>query len=578
MKKRDTENRRAVEATATEAAGSSSGHRHRALPRAPGRRLTRRSTATRSPVAAGLPGMTAPVVHPNRVDHWQGPPLSRVRLEHIIRSLADGVVVADLRGRFLLFNPAAMKILGVRLGDVPLSEWTSACGFFQPDMATPSAAEDLPLARSLRGGAILTDVELFVRNGTVPDGVWLSINSTPLRNDDGAIEGAVMVFRDITVRKRELGQIELLSSVVEQTADSVLITDRNGRIEYVNPAFEATTGYSRGEAMGRSLAILRSGVHGDRFYGDLWKTLLEGRVFRGTFTDRKKSGELYLSEQTITPVTRRDGAMTHLVSVARDITDVRKAAEREDQLLLARSVQQRLYPAIAPQVPGFDIAGAAFVADVTGGDYFDFVPLANDCLGIVIGDVSGHGFDSALLMAETRAVLRSTMQTKWEPAEILSIVNRVLSGDTEENRFVTLLLARLHGPTRTFTYASAGHNGYVLDRSGALKTHLTATGVPLGLFPDVVYGQGAETVLEPGETLLLLTDGVTDSEAPDQRPFGVERVFDAVRSSRGEPSEQTVATLFRAARAFQAGASQQDDMTIVVCTAGAHGGHADRTD
>jgi sigma-B regulation protein RsbU (phosphoserine phosphatase) len=511
-------------------------------------------------------------------------PLSRDRLAHIVKSLADGVVIGDLDGRFFLVNPAAMTILGMSPAvgsqqlavggggaeqtDVPLPEWPASCRFFRSDMVTPYLSQDLPLARSLRGET-LNDVQVFVRGGTAPDGAWLSIDSTPLRNDDGAIEGSVMVFRDVTVKKREIEQIELLSNVVEQTADSVLVTDRDGRIEYVNPACEATTGYSRAELLGRTPAIFKSGVHGRDFYTDLWRTLVGGQVFRGIITDRKKSGELYLSQQTITPMKWHGEPMTHLVSVARDITGLRKAAEREHELLLARSVQQRLYPAAPPASPGFDIFGAAFVADVTGGDYFDFLALPGERLGIVIGDVSGHGFDSALLMAETRAVLRSTIQTKSDPGEILGIINRVLAADIEGNRFVTMLLACLHGPTGRFTYASAGHSGYVLDGSGAIKTELTATGLPLGLFADAAYETSGETTLEPGEMILLLTDGVTDSEAPDQTPFGVERILDVVRSCRGERSREVVARLYREARGFQSGAPQQDDMTIVVCTADA---------
>ena len=137
-----------------------------------------------------------------------------------------------------------------------------------------------------------------------------------------------------------------------------------------------------------------------------------------------------------------------MVSVGKDVTQLRRAAERESTLLLARSVQQRLFPASPVAVPGFDIFGATFVADVTGGDYYDFIPLRGDRLGALVADVSGHGVDSALLMAETRAVLRATAETTAEPSEILAVVNRVLHADTEAHRFATLLLVispRPHG-------------------------------------------------------------------------------------------------------------------------------------
>jgi sigma-B regulation protein RsbU (phosphoserine phosphatase) len=143
----------------------------------------------------------------------------------------------------------------------------------------------------------------------------------------------------------------------------------------------------------------------------------------------------------------------------------------------------------------------------------------------------------------------------------------VLAADMEGNRFVTMLLACLHGPTGSFTYASAGHGGYVLDGSGAIKTDRH------GIAARTVCGSRVRDERpdhpRPAEMMLLLADGVMDSEAPDQAPFGVERILDVVRSCRGERAREVVAKLCREARAFQHGAPQQDDITIVVCTADA---------
>jgi sigma-B regulation protein RsbU (phosphoserine phosphatase) len=484
-----------------------------------------------------------------------------------VQHLPDGVIVAGLDGQFLLVNPAAERIMGMGLLKVPPSQVPSAYGFFLPDTVTPCPSEQLPLARAVRG-EVVTDFELFVRNQNVPAGLWLSVNSTPLYDSDGGLRGAVAVFRDVTTKKRERDEIKSLSNVVEETADSVVITDAKGRIEYVNPAFEATTGYTRAEVLGRSPNILKSGVHGPEFYRDMWNTLLEGRVFRETITNRKKNGELFLFEQTITPMKGPTGALVHLVSVAKDVTELRKAARRESELLMARSIQQKLYPACSPEVPGFDIAGAAFAADEIGGDYFDFVSLPGECLGLVIGDVSGHGIDSALLMAEARAVLRATAQAASDPGEILAAVNRVLAADMETSRFVTMFLGRLHGPTRTLTYASAGHTpGFVLDASGAVKKELTSTGVPLGPFPEALFPTRSDVVLERGEILVLSTDGVTESEGPDNAFFEADAALEVVRSCRNESASEIVQKLYRAARAIAQGVPQSDDMTIVICKA-----------
>ncbi len=338
-----------------------------------------------------------------------------VLLWRVIDSLDDGGVVSDLDGRCLLSNPAARRLFATDFADVPAAEWTSVFGCLLPDMVTPYPPQDMPLSRTLRG-EVVSNLELFMVNLWAPQGMWLSVNGTPIRDPHGKIEGGVVVVRDITRIKHKIQQIELLSNVVEATADAVIVTDRGGRIEYVNPAFETATGYTRAEVLGRNPSMLKSGAHGREFYAGLWRTLVEGRVFRGTLINRNKSGELFFTEQTITPVRKPGGEITHVVSVGKDVTQLRRAAERESTLLLARSVQQRLFPSHAPLVPGFDIFGATFVADVTGGDYYDFIPLPDERLGILVADVSGHGVDSALLMAETRAVLRATAQTTSEPS------------------------------------------------------------------------------------------------------------------------------------------------------------------
>ena len=485
-------------------------------------------------------------------------------LRHVIESLSDGVVVAGLDGRCQLSNAAAQRLLGQDPAPVPAEEWATAFGCLLPDMITPYPSALMPLTRTLRG-EVVTNLELFAVHQGAPEGVWLSISGTPIRNGEGELEGGVVVLRDITSVKGESQQIELLSNVVEGTADAVIVTDRGGRIEYVNPAFETATGYSRAEVLGRSPRVLKSGAHTREFYEDLWRTLSEGRVFRGTFINRKKSGDLFFTEQTITPIRESGGSITHVVSVGKDVTQLRRAAELEGALLLARSVQQRLFPSGPPLVPGLDIHGATFVADVTGGDYYDFIPLPDDCLGILVADVSGHGVDSALLMAETRAVLRATAQTTGEPSEILAVVNRVLHADTEPHRFATLLLVSLHVPSRALAFSSAGHTpGYLLDGGGVVKSELAATGVPLGLFADSVYETRSALALETGETLVLLTDGVTDCGTPEEELFGAERALEVIRSSLSARSSDVVEALFRAVRSFENGGPQRDDVTTVV--------------
>lgn len=362
--------------------------------------------------------------------------------------------------------------------------------------------------------------------------------------------------------KQARNTIVLLSRAVEQTADSVIVTDRGGIIEYVNPAFERTTGYGRDEAIGRTPAILKSGRHGREFYQRLWSNILGGRPFRGTLVNRKRSGDLYWAEQTITPITDDQGEITHFVSVLKDITELRRKQEQEVQLGLARRVQQQFQRAPI-ELPGLDVAAVSYPAAETGGDFFDFIPAAPDAMYVAIGDASGHGFSSALVIALTRAYVRSLALLDLGVSEILSRVNRMLVADLDDNRFVTLFLARIDAQGRLLSYASAGHvPGYVLYHGG-VHAVLESTGPPMGMFADSAFPP-SEVRLEKNQTVLLVTDGVTDTDATDAEQFSAERLIEYVGTHRDWAAQQTAVGIYQAARAFAGTRPQADDITSVV--------------
>lgn len=245
-----------------------------------------------------------------------------------------------------------------------------------------------------------------------------------------------------------------------------------------------------------------------------------------------------------------------------------EAERMREEIRIARQIQQKLFPAAPLPLPGFDIAGASFPAEATGGDYFDYIPMEDGGLAVVIGDVSGHGYGPALLMAEVRAYLRAFLLTRTDMAEIVGLVNRALAGDTDD-RFATLLLARLDPRTRTFTYASAGHApGYLLGPDGAVRDRLPSTGVPLAVLQDSTYEAGEPHTLRPGEMVLLLTDGITEAHGLDEQLFGAERALDVVRAHRDRPAREAIHALYEAVRAFCGPQAQCDDMTAIVIKVG----------
>ena len=419
--------------------------------------------------------------------------------------------------------------------------------------------------------------EQLLRRYRKKDGsaMWARVAASPLIGEDGAFEGALTMVNDVTELKlaevegsRLRGMISLLSRAVEQTADVVLITDRHGTIEYVNPAFEATTGYSPEEAIGKTPRMLESELHDYEIYDRLWGRMLEGRDFRETSVSRKKSGQLYETEQTISPIKDTSGSITHFVFVCKDVTELHKQQEQQLQLRMAREVQQRFYTGAAIAVSGFDIASATYPALETGGDYLDLFHMADDRICIGIGDISGHGLDTALVMALTRAYIRSFAQVESDLARILSCVNHMLIADhLEHGRFVTVLLVCLDGANHSLSYSSAGHfPGLLINCAGKIDTMLESSGPPLGLFDDAHFVNN-DLPIAPEQLVVLLTDGAAEMTASEEKEFGIDGVLEYVGQHRRDSARDLAEGVYRSARAFAGDEPQRDDATSVIIKA-----------
>lgn len=237
------------------------------------------------------------------------------------------------------------------------------------------------------------------------------------------------------------------------------------------------------------------------------------------------------------------------------------------ELRLAREIQQKLFPAEAPQLEGFDIAGASYPASNVGGDYYDFVSMRDGSLGVIVADVMGHGVGPALLMAETRAFLRALALTSDDAGEILTCVNAALVSDTPVEHFVTLLFVRLDPQNRQISYASAGHTtSFVLDAQGKVRHRLESTETALGLLPDARYAAAPDPItLGSGDIVFLLTDGVVEaSPVAGMDPLDDERAINVVRRNRGKPAREIVSAVYDAVQAHLAGQPQSDDITAAV--------------
>jgi sigma-B regulation protein RsbU (phosphoserine phosphatase) len=236
----------------------------------------------------------------------------------------------------------------------------------------------------------------------------------------------------------------------------------------------------------------------------------------------------------------------------------------ERELQMARDVQARLLPRETPQLPGWEFVARWRPAREVAGDYYDFIPAGAERLGLVIADVTDKGMPAALFMALTRSIVRATMVDASSPAEGIARANRLIYADSTRGMFVTLFYALLDPLARQLTYVNAGHNPPLLCRTQACQlTPLVRTGMALGVQPDASYEQRTLR-LEPGDFILLYTDGVTDATDTQQRMFGMQRLERVLLDHCGQSAAQVIAALERAVDDFAGGTPPFDDIAMMV--------------
>jgi phosphoserine phosphatase len=231
-------------------------------------------------------------------------------------------------------------------------------------------------------------------------------------------------------------------------------------------------------------------------------------------------------------------------------------------LELARKIQQQLFPKTSPLIDGYDIAGWNLSADETGGDCYDFIPLPDGRLAILLADATGHGIGAALVIAECRALIRALLSVTRDLPTIALSVNNILSRDLLEGRFVTAFLGILDPAQHHLDYVAAGQ-GPLLFVSAAGVEARSADGLPLAVLADVEC-PAATYDFTPGGTAVLLTDGFYETDNPAGEQFGDERVIAFVRERPDVPLDRLIAELHAEIKQFRQEAAQGDDLTAVL--------------
>jgi PAS domain S-box-containing protein len=393
-------------------------------------------------------------------------------------------------------------------------------------------------------------------------------------------------------------QKEYFEALVRNSPVAIAIMDLDEKVVSWNPAAERLFGYSQAQAIGRRVDDLVAGT--PQMYAEVLEytrqLASDNRV--ATVTRRsRKDGTLVDVELLAVPVSvggEQVGtyAMYHDISELKraeaEVRQLNKDLERrveerteqleramakqqqeaqereriEQELRVARMIQQTFLPKSAPELGSYQIAAYYRPAREVGGDFYDFLELEDGRLGLVVGDASGKGIPAAMVMANTRSVLRTIAQGgDIAPGQVLEEANEILYPDIPPNMFVTCFYGVLDPSRDTFTYANAGHDLPYLRRNGDAQ-ELRARGMPLGLMPGMSYEQ-KEVVVDAGESVLFYSDGLVEAHDPEGEMFGFPRLR-ALVAEHDDEEHSLVDFLLEELYSFVGeGWEHEDDITLV---------------
>lgn len=346
-------------------------------------------------------------------------------LQSVIQNMGDGLVVSDENGKFIIWNPASEKIIGIGLLDIPEEKWANTYGIFWPDTKILMETEDLALVKALRGENV-DDMEMFVRNYEKTEGNYVIISARPLKDSTGKINGAVAVFHDITERKNSENMIKKLNEdlekkvtertaqlaealktlqtseekyreIVENTSDVVHTTDYKGNFTYINPACEKLTGYTQNELISTNISELVAPDWRERvneFYLNQFKNKIDETLY--SFPIITKTREQKWIEQTVKQL-REGNRITGHKSIMRDITD-RKAAE------------QKLKESEGQLQTIFNEAPDALIVINEEGNIIRWNPKAEKIFGWSLAEALGQPMDQLIIPEEHRESITKGFQ------------------------------------------------------------------------------------------------------------------------------------------------------------------------
>ncbi len=254
---------------------------------------------------------------------------------------------------------------------------------------------------------------------------------------------------------------------------------------------------------------------------------------------------------------------TQVIENARLYEEEKNLLILEEEMNKAYTIQMKLLPREAPRIPGYDLFGRSIPARKVGGDYFDFIPYQGKKLAFCLGDVVGKGIPAALLMASTQATIRGQIINDFSPRKCMENSNVLLHRSTTPDKFVTLFLGILDHNNHTVEYCNAGHNYPCLFRQSGRMATLDTGDIILSTLEDYSYSEST-TQMNPGDVLILYSDGITEAFNEDDQQYGEERLIETVKDNINEPARTLTVRIVSSVREFAGTREQSDDITLMV--------------
>ena len=360
---------------------------------------------------------------------------------------------------------------------------------------------------------------------------------------DGENEEMRVAVARLRDRIGEVGEIRVSRNVMDEVVmrgNSVLTSDAQH-----DPRFASGTMVLQGV---RSVLAVPLGV-AEKVFGIIYA---DSPIAEGRFT-----------EDHLKVLTTLASVAAIRVENAR-LVEARFQQERlERELQLASEIQQRFQPAAPPVVPGYELQGISFPCYEIGGDYYDFIQRDDGRLVIALGDVSGKGTAAALLMSSLHAAVHAQTGSHDTLVETISAVNRYLADNIPPNRFVTLFFAELDPESGAVSFLNAGHNPPLIVHAAGTVEQLASGGLPLGIKADAEYREG-RTNLQPGDVLVIYSDGVTEAASPNGEEFGPTRLYEVVSRNVDASAAGIRDRIESALTKFSQGTQAADDITLVI--------------